>query len=295
MLFNDILVVAKPIIPAGIHATLDMKFVVKSVVRLDKLQITGFDTAEVERHPVVKRFIAQFARDPIAACKYLVERSSPKVDSATLASLIFKTPELDRRQVGAFLSSDVRVLRAYVDRFHLRGIRIDDALRIFLLSIQLESDVLLQGFAERYAAANEMDQQFVMEVVWAMMQLNDTPRSLTDFKNLIRSSDPLLDDEMLADIYDSIQTMPLNQAANSVEERPVAVTMRSKVTIGAWSEMFSVSIPAPDPEFRVRLLGDGLEFDPPVLDFLTSRAFFRVKGSALGTRTVLFDRIGPNA
>lgn len=327
-LFNDILVIAKPIISHGITATLDMKFVVKSIVSLDKLAISGYadePTTEPERHPVVTNFVQRFAEDPATACQYLVEKSRPKVDPITLASLIFKTPELDKAQIGRLLASDDVLMKAFIDRFHYTGIRIDSALRMFLLSLRLPTEPtscesLLRGFAYQYYDANQKvvsyDRDLAAELVLAIMQFNDALYGIFGFAlpnhaitrdtfiSAFQSKDSrgLVPTELLSEIYTSIRSTRLVQALSSKENhlaKGVVVTpsrIPSKLTYNIWSEKISVRIPEPDSSFKIKLLGEGLEFDPPVLDFSKSaEGSFRVRGKALGTKSLLFDRIGDNA
>ncbi|WVQ80725.1 hypothetical protein IAT38_002830 [Cryptococcus sp. DSM 104549] len=327
-LFNDILVISKPIITHGVHATLDMKFVVKSIVSLDKLVVSGFSKepdTEPERHPVVSNFIHRFAENPKEACKYLVERSNPKVDSVTLASLIFKTPELDKAQIGAILAGNEVLMRAFVERFHFVGVRIDEALRLFLLSLRLPTEptsceTLLRGFAHSYHEANvkrvTYDRELAADLVLAIIQFNDMLYSTFGFAlpnhaitretfiSAFRSKDPqgLVPDELLRDVYTSIRGQRLVQALSAVEAplaREVVVTparIPPKLTYNVWSERIYVSIPTADPLFKIKLHGEGLEFDPPMLDFTTSaEESFRVRGTSLGTKSLLFERQGSNA
>ncbi|KAK8858513.1 hypothetical protein IAR55_002740 [Kwoniella newhampshirensis] len=327
-LFNDILVIAKPIITHGVHATLDMRYIVKSIVSLDKLAISGFGeepTTEPERHPVVTNFIQRFAEDPSAACSYLVERSTSRVDSMTLASLIFKTPELDKAQVGHLLAGNEKLINAFIDRFHFTGVRIDQALRMFLLSLRLPTEPtscerLLQGFARRYHDANQdvvtYHRDLAVDLVFAIMQFNDALYSTFGFAlpnhaitrdtflSAFQSKDPrnLVSVTLLSDIYASIRSAPLVQALSADESalaREVSVTpsrIPPKLTYNAWSDKIYIRIPSPDPRFQIRLLGEGLEFDPPVLDYTKSNeGSFRVRGVSLGTKSLLFDRVGTNA
>ncbi|WVW84590.1 hypothetical protein I302_106624 [Kwoniella bestiolae CBS 10118] len=327
-LFNDILVIAKPIISHGIHATLDMKYIVKSIVSLDKLAISGFNeepTAEPPRHPVVTNFIERFAQDPVSACAYLVERSNPKVDTATLASLIFKTPELDKTQVGYLLAHNDKLMRHFIDRFNFLNIRIDEALRMFLLSIRLPTEptsceTLLRGFGYRYFEANQTqiayDRDLAAELVLAIIQFNDSlygtfgfslpNHAITKetFTSAFQSKDPrgLVPVDLLSDIYGSIKGRELVQSLDPKEEskssKKIDIHPRrpSKLSYNVWSEKITISIPAPDPAFKIQLLGEGLVFDTPLLDFArASELSFRVKGTSLGVRHLSFNRIGSNA
>ena len=312
----------------GNQATLDMQYVVKSVVPLDQLNISGFEpdsTPEPERNAFVDQFIDHFAADPIRACRSLADRCGPKVDAGTLASVLFQTPELDKTQLGNLLCGNDNLVRAYVDRFNFAAIRIDVALRMFLLSLRMPSDPnasenLLLAFAYRYHAANEeditCDPQLIAALVLAIVQLNDAlygtfgfalpNHAITQdvFISAFRSRDQdrFISERLLADIYSSIRTNSLLHALATHERGLLreAVVSPSRpitsLTYDVWSERIYVSIPSPDPSFKIRLQGEGLIFDPPILDFsASSEESFSVKGTSLGTKTVLFDRIGSNA
>ncbi len=138
---------------------------------------------------MVVQFIDLFSRNPADAIKLLYERSQLQGDHATLASLLFKTPELDKEQLGAYLARRDKqaLLRAFVDRFHFQGVRIDDSLRMFLLSIRLPSatiacEALLYALAERWVAANRasvsFDAALAGELVLAIMQVRISTRSV---------------------------------------------------------------------------------------------------------------------
>lgn len=305
-----------------------MQHVVKSIVPLDQVHISGFEadpTTESDRHPMVEQFINHFAVDPVMACRSLAESSKVKVDSSVLASLLFKTPELDKTQVGNLLSGNDKLVRAYVDRFNFRGIRIDIALRMFLLSLRMPSDPnasepLLLAFAQQYHQANidlvEYDSRLASALVLAIVQLNDAlygtfgfalpNHAITQdvFISAFRSRDQdrLVPDRLLADIYSSVRTNSLVQALATHERglaRQVVVSparLPPKLTYDTWSERIYVSIPSSDPSFKIRLHGEGVVFDPAILDFsASSEESFRVKGTSLGNKTVLFDRLGANA
>lgn len=205
-LFTDILVLAKPLSDDPRRPLLDGLFAVKSIVNLDSLTLTGSTTDEKHaadshyRHPVVTQFINLFAKNPEDAIKLLYERSHLQGDSATLASLLFKTPELDKEQLGVYLARRDKqaLLRAFVDRFHFQGVRIDEALRMFLLSIRLPPETmaceaLLYALAERWRAANRtsvsFDTALAGELVLAIMQVSPTVivRGLTKLIGLLMS------------------------------------------------------------------------------------------------------------
>ena len=297
-----------------------MRFNVKSIVKLDQLHISGFDaeaTAEPERHTVVQQFIERFRENPVVACRYLVERSNPRVDVVTLASLLFKTPELDRTQLGVLLAGNDKLLKAFIDRFHFADVRVDDALRVLLLALRLPQEggeAILQGFAQKYFEANRSipgyDQVIETDLVLAITQLNDAlygmygfaPRTVDfteeAFVNDWRSKDPrgIVADETLMDIYGSIRSnslAPSEDTGYEVEMTPSKFP--SRLTCGRWSDEIKIAMPKPDPDLEIKLLGDGLEFEPKVLHFHGKEAVFRVRGTSLGQKSILFCRTGRNA
>jgi hypothetical protein len=307
-----------------------MKFVVKSIVSLDKLHTHGFvdeSAASIpERDVVIAEFVERFSADPLEACQFLVERNRWRDENANLASVIFKTHLLDKTQIGNLLAENEQLMRSFIDLFHFTGIRIDDALRMFLLSLRLPVDStkaerLLRGLAYRYFDANKnlvpFDREMTTEVVLAIMQLNDSLHGgtfgfamhnpalrLDVFISAFRSKDPqgIVDDDLLKNIYLSIRNSQLSQALPKGEEgdaREVLVRpakFPTKLTYNTWSEPITICIPEPDRDFQIQLLGEGLEFDPPKLEFhVRNTVDFRVKGKALGIKFVLFDRIGKNA
>ncbi|WAR51661.1 hypothetical protein PtB15_1B97 [Puccinia triticina] len=62
------------------------------------------------------------------------------------------------------------------------------------------------------------------------------------------------------------------------------------------SELVTIRIPEPDPQFGIKLFGSGLSFEPSFLSFTESAsATFRIKGKALGPRQVSMIKIGRRA
>lgn len=331
--FSDILVIAKPL-PAADSDTgvsLDTHFAVKSIVPLQHVTLTAdqppgpIDTAS--RDPIVQQFIDLFAEDPDRAVELLERKADLHSDTKTFASVLFKTPELDKYQLGKYICAPQRkdLLRAFLRRFHFESLTIEQAFRMFLLAVRLPRDTwahanAILAMAEVWHAANAskvpFDASLIADLIWSMIRLNDLlhpsapsdePSGTTaaDFIATFRAQDTqgLIDDEVLQDIFDSIHHMPLMQALRTtqVAELSRAITLipgrlPTRLSHNNWSEPIKVCIPEPDPNFIIELSGNGLVFDPPQLDFSTGTvASFRVKGDKLGLRTVLFRRSGKNA
>ena len=130
---------------------------------------------------MVVSFVQTFAADPALAVHELVEQSGLPEDS--VASMLFKTIELDRTRLGEFLSAkkNAGLLRQFLVKFSFGGVRIDEALRIFLLSLRLPTEAnagerLLVAFAVQWQEANAAVAPFppdiAIQLVLAIMQLN---------------------------------------------------------------------------------------------------------------------------
>lgn len=349
-LFSDILVIAKPLIEDDhngdpLTPTLATKFLVKSIVELPKLKLvaqaaeSADDVSSKKKHPLLLTFVDRFANDPKKSISALTAKAGLANDPATIANLLFRNPELNRSQLGAYLSGHEQkpVLKAYCERFKLGGIRIEDALRVFMASLRLPNDYsaaehLLSVFAAQWLSHNPgtgmtNDPVFATKLVISMMELNDALHSgindetaaagnlfsfpnhaitVDDFIAAFRLKDPhgSLPDEHLTRIYVAVRKDRLQQAAdNSIASiTPEIETvihpskLPNRLTYRAASENISITLPQPDPNFSIRLAGQDLRFEPQVLTFARSRtATFRILPAAMGTKTMLFIKMGPSA
>ncbi|KAG1862576.1 hypothetical protein DFJ58DRAFT_775827 [Suillus subalutaceus] len=343
-LFNDILVIAKPrpedsdtFLEVTKPNPADRKFTVKNVVLLRHICFTGEReepySRAIPRTPAVQAFVEQFSIDPDNAVALLFSSSDLRDDPA-LAQLLFRTPHIDRVQLGDFLSRRTSrvVLKHYLDAFGFIGMRVDKALRLFLQSIHIPErgnhgvtpfDVLLESFANRWYEANAVhisyDKDLALRFTRAIVQLNDVlhgaishepgqmghpKRNITarDFLEAFRRHDNRLSDELLGDVYDSIRRERLCQARNPTSGGPPEITVTFKrslpprLTYRVQSEPVVIRIPQPDPQFSIELFGHDLVFDPPVLSFAKSaEASFRVTGRSFGLKTMSMLRSSPNA
>ena len=200
-LFNDILVVAKPVtqdydalLDMNKPSPLDRKFIVKSVVQLrdvrftadrDDLPLSSF--ASISRNPLVRTFVVQFAKDADKAISHFFEKSGTRDDPMVLGQLLFRMLDLDRAKLGDYLSRRTSkvVLKAFIGCFGFGGVRIDKALRVFLQSLHLAPpsryfnplDYVSDSFASRWYDANAdlvaYDKDLALRLVRAIIQLND--------------------------------------------------------------------------------------------------------------------------
>ncbi|KAF8210355.1 hypothetical protein K438DRAFT_1809532 [Mycena galopus ATCC 62051] len=350
-LFSDILVLAKPVVqdqdiidnykPTPIEG----KFIVKSVVLLNQLRFNADRTdmqpktsnySTAPRNPMIRTFVHQFSKDTDHAITTLLSKSGMPDDPLILGQLLFKTLDLDRAKLGDYLSRRTSkvVLKAYVDTFRFVGIRVDKALRAFLLSLNVPSktvysvtalDYLLDAFASRWYEANARivayDKDLAVRLVRALIQLNDflhggiaqepgptgyPKRGITgrDFIDAFRRYDPryLVSDELLEDVFDSIRDERLSQARPSSNGGPPDIQIMIKrplptrLTYKVQSDPIILRIQQADPDLTIQLSGQDLVFDPPCLTFArSSEASFRVTGTSLGPKSMIMCRSGPNA
>lgn len=349
-LFSDILLIAKPMVEEDengepISPTLDTKFLVKSIVELPKLKLTSQaqdtadDPVQKKKHPLLLTFVDRFANDPKRSIAALISKAGLPNDASTIANLLFRNPELNRSQLGTYLSGreQKHVLKAYCERFRLAGVRIEDALRLFVGSLRLPNDYaaaeyLLSVFASQWLAHNpgtgmNNDSVFATRLLISIMELNDALHSgindetaaagnlfsfpnhaitVDDFIAAFRLKDPhdALPDEQLTRIYLAVRRDRIQQAADnsiaSLTPEIEVITHPSKLpnrlTYRTPSENISFTIPQIDPKFSVKLVGQDLRFEPPLLTFARSRtATFRVTPTALGSKAMLFVKLGQNS
>ncbi|KAL0578759.1 hypothetical protein V5O48_003257 [Marasmius crinis-equi] len=349
-LFTDLLVIAKPVlqdddvvmdrpIPSP-----DRRFTVKSVVQLQHLRVAP-DRNELSnrasgirpppRNPIIRTFVLNFSKNPDYAISTLFSKSGISDDPVLLGQLLFRTTEIDRVQLGSYLAQRTSklVLKSYLDSFGFTHLRVDRALRVFLLSLHVPGlssnnharDYLSDAFASRWYEANARfiayDKDLAIRLVRGLNQLNDllhgglasepglpdTPRkkiSSRDFIDAFRRCDMkcLVSDELLEEIYQSIRDERLCHARNTQATGSADITITNKrplppvLTYKVTSEPVSFRIPQADPHFRIHLYGQDLIIDPPVLTFeKSSEARFRVTGTSLGPKTIIMCRSGPNA
>jgi serine/arginine repetitive matrix protein 2 len=202
-LFNDILVVAKPILhdqdslldPSTL-TVLDRRFIIKSVVQLRNLRVkTDRDDNRTQaylsgsiKHSLTQTFVHNFAKDPDHAIATLFEKARSRDDPIGLGQLMFRTLDLDRAKLGDYLSrrASKLILKAYIDGFGFTGLRIDHALRVFLQSVNVPSrptpthnpmEFILDAFGSRWYEANlgavAYDKDLAVKLAKAIVQLNE--------------------------------------------------------------------------------------------------------------------------
>lgn len=331
-LFSDILLITKCLSSTEGGLPMDKPYVVKSIIELKRcsgptLSFGSRDLSGDRRSPLLQSFIGEFQNDQIKAIKRLCDAMGIRRDEATfIADVLFRTHELSRSRLGDYLAmrNNRDVLHAFVDKFNFSGIRIDHALRIFLLSILLSDNAerrslenLLAGFAARWFHANSsmvsFDKECAKNLVISIVLLNASlhmsqahsypPATQHDFFEAVRAYDPRrsIKDDLLEDIYEAVKQEKISAPKENPGDARLTVTINGATNLMHFiyrvkSDVVRVRIPAPDPNFRVHLLGQDLLFEPPTLHFADSpEATFRVTGTSLGPRSILYWRAGANA
>lgn len=205
-LFSDILVIAKPVAAPGAEAgqsigkmkqaavlpSLSWKFAVKNILELHRLKVsvtTNTRTASAKtraQNPVLWGFVSHFSKDPDAAVRALVAKTGLEPTAASIAQLLYQTPELDRHDLTQYLGHPSRreILKAYVSQHRHVGVSIESALRSLLLDLRFPTDLdafeaLLIHFAQSWTQHNtamikpSFTPQLASDLVFAIMALND--------------------------------------------------------------------------------------------------------------------------
>ncbi|CAO1629986.1 unnamed protein product [Parajaminaea phylloscopi] len=358
LLFNDILLIAKPIAPP-VDSASDEKvsnirwiFEVKNIIELRHVTLNSSSETRqrAQPHPLQETFVRAFVHDPEGALHDIITTSGLAYTPKVVAQLLAQTPGLDEGRRTQFLGHHSRrdVLDAFVKLQRVTAVSIESALRSFLLEMRFPRDAvafeaILLSFSSHWVEENKdlikdnFTKQLAADLVFAMMALNDalhgqpssddsesdadtfedsdyeapgifseTMRSLskTAFLHAFRAHDPelVLSDRTLLRIYSSIKLDPIQQALRPDERqflRRISVSGGSlplKLVYGVTSEPISVSLPRKDSDFALRLYGQDLQFEPPILNFASSKTqTFTVTSRALGTRQAVFVRAGRRA
>jgi hypothetical protein len=182
--------------------TQDSLFQVKNIVELSKvtLYITRDYEAEPVQlkansdgkvilppprkiHPMLASALRKFESDPERAIAYLMDKKILLDDPISIANFLFKTADLSRRQLGRYLSKpdNSNVFHAFLDCFRLQGMRLDEALRTFLVTFRLPSkfdslNYIISTFAKKWYDNNQnvvkFHEDMIVKVIFAMLRLN---------------------------------------------------------------------------------------------------------------------------
>lgn len=134
-------------------------------------------------HPIMASALRKFETNANLGIQYLIDKGVLTNDPLSIANFLFKTPDLNRRQLGYYLSDPKSndVYDAFLECFRLVGLRLDEALRILLTTFRLPSnweslEYLIERFAKKWHDANQnvikFHEDMVVKVVVATLFLN---------------------------------------------------------------------------------------------------------------------------
>ncbi|KAL0964389.1 hypothetical protein UPYG_G00323170 [Umbra pygmaea] len=211
----------------------------------------------------------QFNQKPKKGIQFLQEKgllSSP-MDNNEVAQWLRENPRLDKKQIGEFISDrkNMELLDSFVNTFTFQGLRIDEALRLYLEAFRLPGEApvihrLLETFTDTWHKVNGspfMTNDAGFALAYAVIMLNtdqhnhnvrkqNIPMTVEQFKKNLKgvNGNTDFDQDMLEDIYNAIKNeeivMPDEQSGLVKENYVWSVLLHR----GATSEGVFLHVPA---------------------------------------------------
>ncbi|XP_031761944.1 Golgi-specific brefeldin A-resistance guanine nucleotide exchange factor 1 isoform X3 [Xenopus tropicalis] len=172
----------------------------------------------------------QFNQKPKKGVQFLQEKDllATPMDNAEVAQWLRENPRLDKKMIGEFVSDrkNLDLLESFVGTFHFQGLRVDEALRLYLEAFRLPGEApviqrLLEAFTEHWRKSNgtpfaHSDACFAL--AYAVIMLNtdqhnhnvrkqNVPMTLEEFRKNLKgvNGGKDFDQDMLEDIYHAIK------------------------------------------------------------------------------------------
>ncbi|XP_056147557.1 Golgi-specific brefeldin A-resistance guanine nucleotide exchange factor 1 [Lampris incognitus] len=172
----------------------------------------------------------QFNGKPKKGIQFLQEKgllSSP-MDNNQVAQWLRENPRLDKKMIGEFISDrkNMELLDSFVNTFTFQGLRIDEALRLYLEAFRLPGEApviqrLLETFTDNWHKVNGspfMTNDAGFALAYAVIMLNtdqhnhnvrkqNIPMTVEQFKKNLKgvNGNKDFDQDMLEDIYNAIK------------------------------------------------------------------------------------------
>ncbi|KAJ3014616.1 hypothetical protein HKX48_005040 [Thoreauomyces humboldtii] len=185
-LFTDVLVIAKQI-HEDLSDPQNTTFQIKNILALTNSQLVLKDErwqyTPRAPSPAVLAAVKKFSTNPIKAVAYLISKRAFPCTPDAIAHFLHGTPGLSKRQLGRFLGVQEHqdILEAFLGMLHFKGMRIDEALRLFLSTVRLPGetviiDQVLDAFSKRWYQCNKesvhAEGNVILKLVFAVMELN---------------------------------------------------------------------------------------------------------------------------
>lgn len=254
----------------------------------------------------------------------LRDESDASALATAQARLLYVCEPLNRSVLWHYLQEHAHMLAPFVAQYRVRGVPLEVALRHVLLDLPrpesaASMEALLLAFATHWHASNEAEWpshtlESVSDLTWAIVALNDALHqrdglwaaydpsiTLDDFTMGFRAhgASHAVSDRELGEIYLSVRTSPLAPGGPEANMRTISIDAHAWNALGALgvpSAPVRVRIDAPDPDLQVRLVGQGLLADPPVLSFAhAAHAQFTLCAATPGPHDLVFVRMGRHA
>ncbi|KAF5910265.1 Golgi-specific brefeldin A-resistance guanine nucleotide exchange factor 1, partial [Clarias magur] len=211
----------------------------------------------------------QFNQKPKKGIQFLQEKSllSSPMDTNEVAQWLRENPRLDKKMIGEFISerNNTELLDSFVNTFTFQGLRIDEALRLYLEAFRLPGEApvihrLLETFTDNWHKVNGnpfLSNDAGFALAYAVIMLNtdqhnhnvrkqNIPMTVEQFKKNLKgvNGGTDFDQDMLEDIYNAIKNeeivMPDEQKGLVKENYVWSVLLHR----GATSEGMFLHVPA---------------------------------------------------
>ncbi|XP_028983448.1 Golgi-specific brefeldin A-resistance guanine nucleotide exchange factor 1 isoform X2 [Betta splendens] len=172
----------------------------------------------------------QFNLKPKKGIQFLQEKGllSNPIDNNQVAQWLRENPRLDKKMIGEFISDrkNMELLDSFVNTFTFQGLRIDEALRLYLEAFRLPGEApviqrLLETFTDNWHKVNGspfMTNDAGFALAYAVIMLNtdqhnhnvrkqNIPMTVEQFKRNLKgvNGNKDFDHDMLEDIYNAIK------------------------------------------------------------------------------------------
>ncbi|XP_032397828.1 Golgi-specific brefeldin A-resistance guanine nucleotide exchange factor 1 isoform X2 [Etheostoma spectabile] len=172
----------------------------------------------------------QFNQKPRKGIQFLQEKGllSNPIDNNQVAQWLRENPRLDKKMIGEYISDrkNMELLDSFVNTFTFQGLRIDEALRLYLEAFRLPGEApviqrLLETFTDNWHKVNGspfMTNDAGFALAYAVIMLNtdqhnhnvrkqNIPMTIEQFKKNLKgvNGNKDFDQDMLEDIYNAIK------------------------------------------------------------------------------------------
>ncbi|XP_038127112.1 Golgi-specific brefeldin A-resistance guanine nucleotide exchange factor 1 isoform X3 [Cyprinodon tularosa] len=173
----------------------------------------------------------QFNQKPKKGIQFLQEKGllSDPLDTKQVAQWLRENPRLDKKMIGEYISDrkNMELLDSFVNTFTFQGLRIDEALRLYLEAFRLPGEApviqrLLETFTDNWHKVNGspfMTNDAGFALAYAVIMLNtdqhnhnvrkqNIPMTVEQFKKNLKgvNGNQDFDQDMLEDIYNAIKS-----------------------------------------------------------------------------------------